>query len=333
MFDRVVCDRTKSVTWSMRYKDEAGKWCKLTLEQDQPMRESGDRLTSSGNFFQNFLAWVTFLVLEDGLDAALASLLRNKGSMMFYASARDFHDYVALLAFEGDDTLCKLQEPVWEAIEWSGVSHVDDFFYRWGWKPKMQWKKTVGFDYVRFVGYDFLIHDNHAVFEGDKLVMCPEIKRILTTKQWCTMTGTDDEKSMCFKVYALAMADLYVDVPPMYMFMKEMYERNVNASAVVGDDKQRELCMLINGVLPEHHSQEMMSFVSEQTFPVMGPGGNNWTELCRASAGNFTDLEWATCNAQPNFHQHGADLRLHFPASWTDRVPAVYGAPPGLDGV
>ena len=114
LFERVVNDRTKACVWSMRYKDGAGEKRTLRLHMPDVMRESGDRLTSSGNFLQNLIAWMSFLVAPDAVPFAIQSLLGTKGEKLLYTSARDGKKYLAMLLFEGDDTLGRLEEAVWE---------------------------------------------------------------------------------------------------------------------------------------------------------------------------------------------------------------------------
>jgi hypothetical protein len=336
LFERVVGDRTEPIVWKMRYKDEFGVMKTFKLTQERCMRESGDRLTSSGNFFQNFLAWMSFLIWHEDVDAALNTLLTTKGAKFFYISARDpkrgtdaAKKYRATLAFEGDDTLCRMQEPIWEPVHpKSNLSHIDDFFFRWGWSPKLTWKKEVGYDSVRFVGYDFLLHNNKAVDVGGELICCPEIARILNTKQWTTFVGTPDEKKMCLKVYALVMAQEFVNMAPMYYFFESLYEENKQAKAIVCDTRVRELSLLVNGVLPEYGSDDFVKGLNDGVFPEFQGGNFEWMELARSSAGTFTEREWATACAAPPLDVHGLDLALHFPASWTGR--ASLAAPPGL---
>ena len=167
LFERVANDRTKACAWSMRYKDKAGEKRTFRLRLPRVMRESADRLTSSGNFLQNFVAWLSLFVAPDAVPHAVQSLLRTKGEKLFYTSARDGQKYLAMLVFEGDDTLGRLDKAVWDPYrDGEATSMVDDFLLRWGWKPKLSWKVEKGGNFARVVGYDILIRDGKAVYDG-----------------------------------------------------------------------------------------------------------------------------------------------------------------------
>ena len=314
LFERVVNDRTKSCVWSMRYKDETGEKRTFRLVLPTAMRESGDRLTSSGNFLQNLIAWTAFLAEPGTIDKSIESLLRTQGARMFYTSARDGEKYLAMLVFEGDDTLGRLEEEgVWSPFRGGSTDSVaDDFFYRWGWKPKLSWKATEGYDYARVVGYDILIRDGVAVKDGDSYVCCPEMKRLLTTKQWTTSTVTPEELKTCNRIFAATLATDFTKVEPFYAFLKAMYESNAGGKQVT-DERVREHYLMMTGELPDHGSVKL----SNIEFPDFdGTGSEEWKELARVSCGDFTDLEWATACAQPLHDRHGADVASHFPASW-----------------
>ncbi len=314
LFERVVNDRTRSCVWSMRYKDECGEKRSFRLILPTAMRESGDRLTSSGNFLQNLIAWTAFLAEPGTISKSIESLLRTHGEKMFYTSARDGRKYLAMLVFEGDDTLGRLEEScVWLPFrEGSTESVADDFFYRWGWKPKLSWKATQGYDYARVVGYDILIKDGIAVKDGDDYVCCPEMKRLLTTKQWTTSAVTPEELKTCNRVFAATLAEDFTRVEPFYAFLRAMYDSNQGGKQVA-DEKVREHYLMMTGELPEHKTFVM----SNMKFPEFdGAGSEEWKELARVSCGDFSDLEWAAACAQPPHDRHGADLAAYFPASW-----------------
>ncbi|APG78124.1 RNA-dependent RNA polymerase [Beihai weivirus-like virus 20] len=318
LFERVVNDRTKTCVWSMRYTDETGEKRTFRLILPTVMRESGDRLTSSGNFLQNLIAWCSFLLAPGTVRKSVESLLRTRGEHMFYCSARDGKKYLAKLVFEGDDTLGRLDEPVWEPKrEGATESLVDDFFYRWGWKPKLSWKATSGYDYARVVGYDILIKDGVAVRDGDKLVACPEMRRLLNTKQWTTTNVTPEELKTCNRIFAATLAADFTRVEPMYSFLRSMYDSNPGGKTVT-DEKVREHFLMMTGELPAHGS----SLLSDIAFPEFDGAGNDveWKALARVSCGDFTDLEWATACAQPLHDRHGADLATGMPASWVGTV-------------
>lgn len=314
LFERVVSDRTKPCVWSMRYKDETGEKKTFRLILPRAMRESGDRLTSSGNFLQNLVAWVSFLVKPGEVSRAVGSLCRTKGSKMFYVSARDDCKYMAMFVFEGDDTLGRLEEScLWSPLrEGAADSLTDDFFYRWGWKPKLSWKSTTGYDYARVVGYDVLLKDGVAVKDGNEYVCCPEMKRLLTTKQWTTSSVTPQELKTCNRIFAATLAADFTRVEPFYAFLKAMYDSNQGGKRVA-DEKVREHYLSVTGELPDYKTYVMTNI----EFPEFdGTGSEEWKELARVSCGPFTDLEWARACAQPDHDRHGADLALSFPASW-----------------
>lgn len=314
LFERVCSDREKSVVWTMRYKDESGEYKTFKMLLDRPMRESGDRLTSSGNFFQNLLAWLSFLVDAAHMKSAVASLIKTHGMSLFYISSRDGKKYLARLVFEGDDTLGRCEEALWESV-YAGVSLslIDDFFFRWGWSPKLLWKKEQGEDYARVVGYDILLRDNQAVVEGDRVVACPEMKRLLNTKNWTTTSVTPEQRKTCCRIFASVLAQEFDRAEPFYAFCKGMYDANGGGTAVT-DEMLREQYIQVYGELPEHGSAELQKI----EFPefVGAADDRNWRALARVSCGEFTDVEWATASAVPDMRVHGADLRTHYPRSW-----------------
>jgi len=311
LFERVVFDREKPCVWSMRYRDETGEMKTVKLKLPKPMRESGDRLTSSGNFLQNVLAWMSFLMRAGDVKKAVATLIEQKGMRMFYKSARDNEKYLAMFIFEGDDTLGRVQEPIWEPITPGGESIIDDFFRRWGWKPKLDWKSATGDAYARVVGYDILIRDNKAVFDGDDLVACPEIKRLLTTKQWTTTLATAEERKTCNRIFAATLATDFTHMEPMHAFLKSMYDNNAGTAAVT-DEMVREQALAYYGYLPEAG----VSTLSSMEFPPFEGGSGAWKDLARVSAGDFTDLEWAVATAPHDQNVHGGDLATCYPRSW-----------------
>ena len=109
LFERVINDRTKSAVWVMNYTDEAGARAKCKLTLPCAMRESGDRLTSSGNWLQNLIARCSMLTTEQHMHQAIETLIGNRGERMFYRSARDGKKYIAIFVFEGDDTLGRFE--------------------------------------------------------------------------------------------------------------------------------------------------------------------------------------------------------------------------------
>jgi len=170
---RVIAARTKACTWVMNYIDAAGARCRMKIKMPRSMRESGDRITSSGNFLQNLLAWLTFLVKPGKVEAAVQSLIRNKGKSFSYTSARDGRVYNAFLAFEGDDTLGGLNEKI---LSHGGGQLIDEFFSSYGWKAKLKVASNQGDASINFVGYTALLRDGKLVRDGTDAVMFPDIK-------------------------------------------------------------------------------------------------------------------------------------------------------------
>lgn len=319
LFERVVGDRDKPVVWSMTYKDETGEQRTFKLHLPRAMRESGDRFTSSGNFFQNLLAWLSFLVRAADLKAAVASLVKTHGKSLFYVSARDSKKYLARLVFEGDDTLGRCEEALWELLPGTGVSVIDDFFRRWGWKPKLLWKRETGEDYARVVGYDILLRDNRAVFDGDRVVACPEMSRLLNTKQWTTTAVTPEQRKTCVRIFAAALSHEYDRCEPFHAFCRALYDAN-QGGAVVSDELVRDQYLATFGELPGKGTQKMMEI---EFADFVGSQGEDWKALARVTCGDFTDVEWAACCAAPDMVVHGADLRAHYPRSWVCQPSVV----------
>lgn len=326
MFERVCHDRERNIVWRMSYTDAAGEKKCFKLVHDRPMRASGDRLTSSGNFLQNLLAWVCFLVAPSGVHYAMESLKRTHGKIMHYCSARDGKRYFAMLVFEGDDTLGRLQEDVGKKMPYGDLTVAADFFYRWGWVPKLSFKKTVGDDYARFVGYDFLIRDGKPVQDLDgELVCCPEVSRILRDKAWTTQIAPNSGvRKLCMQVYAKAYAEEFTHIPPMYNFMRAIFDDNqlslaesLTCRKKVTNAMLREVLLKTTGEMPDDGNKEALALVAGD-FPSEGASSTQWRALCEVAAGACTDLEWATACAAPDLRVHGKDLAMHYPKSWLE---------------
>ena len=97
-FDRVASEREQVCRWKFRIRKADGGMETIKLQMPRVITESGDRITSSGNFLQNVLAWFSFLVDETGIETAFRNWLRNSGKEFSYKSARDKKIYVAVLA-------------------------------------------------------------------------------------------------------------------------------------------------------------------------------------------------------------------------------------------
>jgi hypothetical protein len=321
LFDRVVNDRDKCATWRMTYRDSTGEKRSVRIKLHQTMRESGDRVTSSGNFFQNLVAWFSFLVDAEFVSDALDTLIKFRGARMFYVSPRTKEmvfvkgqavrrKFMACMAFEGDDTAGRFEEKIWAAD--GEPCPVADFFTRWGWKAKLVWKPLDGDTYLRFVGYEVLLCDSEAVYDGGNIVMTPEVKRFIKTKSWTTTNVTPQELKTCIRVFAATLAEGFKSVEPMHAFMQAMYDDNAGG-VDVSAEKVREYVLATSGHLPDA-DMKVARAVPMPGFECGDPA--KWKRLMRVCAGDFTDREWADMCHIGTVRVHGADLATSVPASW-----------------
>lgn len=329
-FERVVNDRSKACVWSMSYVTAEGEKKTFKLELPRPMRESGDRLTSSGNFLQNLVAWLTFLCYadRDSIRKTVEDMIRVKGAFIFYVSAaRPFQrskdgtqkKYMAVLAFEGDDTSGKLEE----ATEPLFHDRCKQFFLANGWSPKLKFLSVTGSDFLRFVGWDVLVKDNFAVFQGKTAVCCPEIKRMLTTKQWTTTDVNAEQLRMCNRIYAATMAEGFSCIEPMWQFCRGLHDTNAGADVRLCFDQYREYYLTVFGELPGPHTA--VKRLTDAQFPDLERSDSSgpWRQLAELSAGACTDREWSTMCAPLDTSQHGKDLACSFPPTWSGKDTVV----------
>lgn len=312
LFERVVSDRSRACTWKMRYKDPCGEMKTLHIKMPRPMRESGDRLTSSGNFFQNVCCWLVFLCEPDQktFDRTFAQMVATRGKNIFYISARDKQKYLARLGFEGDDTAGRLEEALVQGF----AEEADKFMRRYGWSPKLSFKPLVGPSYLRFCGWDALIMDGVVQEDFDGVVMCPEISRLLKTKQWTCTAVSDGELRMCNRIYATVMAQGFARVAPMWWFCRNLFDANAGgATKLSSDDVIKEYHLGVFGELPG--DGRGAARLASLPFPQLEGDSKVWRLLAEVSAGPVTDVEWASMQTTMTF-EHGADLAVHFPASW-----------------
>jgi len=321
LFDRVVDDRDKCATWRMSYKDSTGEKKTVRIKLRQTMRESGDRVTSSGNFFQNLIAWFSYLVDPEYVSDALDTLIKFKGSRMFYVSPRCHETvlvkgkegrrkYLAYFAFEGDDTAGRFEEKIW--ADGDAPCPVAAFFTRWGWKAKLVWKPLKGDTYLRFVGYEVLLCDSEVMYDGGMMVMTPETKRFLNTKSWSSTNVTPQELKTCIRIFAASLAEGFKRVEPMHAFMQAMYDDNAGG-VDVSAETVREYVLATTGYLPDP------DMVIARAVPMPGfecGDPSLWKRLLRVSAGDFTDREWADMCHIGSMRVHGADLATSVPAAW-----------------
>lgn len=343
LFKRVLDDRTRACEWKMTCKDATGAVFTYRFLQKRPMRESGDRLTSSGNFLQNLIAWTVYLVSSEGLEAAVMSMLKHRGKKFLYESARDGAIYVACLYFEGDDTIGRLEEDaVWAASKRTAqfmvngvfetktttMLNVEWFFKRWGFRSKCDFKKTEGYDYYRFVGYDTLIKDNKPVTQGAgtnrRLVMQPDLKRILTTKAWTTQVGTPAQIRFATGVYATSYGSEFAHNDVAHAYFKAMWEASTLTESgkrevlkKTRDHDMTDLVLRFTGNMALSESQDHVKYwLKNSEFPNSTPSTKEDKILSTLAVGDFTDLEWATGSSSMGFQVHGKDLASNLPKTW-----------------
>jgi len=242
---------------------------------------------------------------------------------MFYVSPRDKtmvekhgklkrKTFLCMFAFEGDDTLGRFEEKIW--ADEGKPCPVEAFFTRWGWKSKLVWKKLDGDDYVRFVGYEALLHDSEVEYDGGDVVMTPETARFLKTKSWTTTAVTPGELKTCIRLFAANLAEGFKRVEPMHALLTAMYNDN-RGGIDIDAQKMREYHLAVYGELPEA-GLKISANVPMPEFE--GGDSSKWKRLLRCTAGEFTDAEWATMCHIGTVNVHGADLATSVPASWLE---------------
>jgi len=309
--ERVVDARDKCCTWTFRYRDHAGAECRASIKMPRPVRESGDRITSSGNFLQNLVAWLTLLVKPGHVDAAVQSLLRSKGKYFDYISARDGRKYTAYLAFEGDDTLGALNEKI---LLLNNGQLCDEFFNKYGWSAKLKVVNPVGYDQLKFVGYTALVKDNQMVTHGENVVMFPEIKKIFESKAWATTIIEEDAYWATIAIYATVMMNAFRFFEPMYAFFAAM-----RADAQSKGGKLKE----VNGMLRDCYIKEHGDVGSDAEVLAFCPepetlldGGDDYYILANVHAGPFSAEEAANMAGLTTLEYNGRDLACFVPNSW-----------------
>ena len=205
--------------------------------------------------------------------------------------------------------LFRSEEKIWSD---EGACPVSEFFTRWGWKAKLVWKPLEGDCYMRFVGYEALLHDSEVVYDGGNMVMTPETKRFLTTKSWTTTMVTPQELKTCIRIFAATLAEGYKHVEPMHAFLQAMYDDNAGG-VDVSAEKVREYVLATTGALPDAGTKVGRA-VAMPAFEGADP--DKWKRLLRVSAGEFTDREWADMCHIGTVRMHGADLATCVPATW-----------------
>lgn len=341
LFDRCCADRTRTCTWKMTYIDEAGQKCTFTMTQELVVRESGDRLTSSGNFLQNLMAWFVYLCATHHIEAMIISVVTNAGKWFYYVSARNGFVYVACLYFEGDDTVGRLEEArIWTVQQDERQAaakenrkpqcDIEVFFRNWGFKSKCAFKEQKSFDYYRFVGYDTLLNFGEPVFIGSgqtgRLVMQPDFKRILNTKQWTMQKAERSIMKFSNQMYAVTYAEEFKHNEVAHAFFLSMFMDNqltpkelVYCGRRMNDSHVRELMMHAGETTVNRESNAYVQAALSDgnlKLPLLEDCSRYDKELSRIAIGPYTDMEWAVASSPISLQVHGADLAQHLPQAW-----------------
>jgi len=308
---RVIDARTMACTWVLRYVDAAGAPCTLKLSLPRTMRESGDRVTSSGNFFQNLLAWLTLMVKPGKVEAAVQSLIKNRGKSFTYVSARDGRRYDAYLAFEGDDTLGGFDEDI---LALDNGRLCKEFFKDYGWNAKLKVASNEGYACIQFVGYTCLLYNGQVVMQGANAVMFPEIKRVIQDKPWSSTDIPDEEFHPSVAVYATCMMNEFRYFAPMHAFFAAMRADHIAKGGSVrrSNGMLRDIYVKMYGEVGTE--EQVLSNVPEPE-PFLD-GGNDFWELARVHAGDFTLEEYSCACGITTLEMHGRDLACMLPQSW-----------------
>jgi hypothetical protein len=178
------------------------------------MRQSGDRGTSSLNWFANALWVCVSLCRPDSYDEFWSNLLTGNHRGYFSFPAWDGMGRITLVVnMEGDDLV--------------GFSTRDDCVQRMlhvahavGWKAKDELvpmsalpdPDANGNGHITYVGYHVYTKNNVPCVVDGQYVMYPELKRFLTTKSWASITMEASERAACevlnYAVYAKAFEHL-----------------------------------------------------------------------------------------------------------------------------
>lgn len=320
-FSRVWCSRTRKCIWTMTYTDETGKKCRMRLRMPNVMRESGDRVTSSGNWLQNVIAWITFLCDDSYLIEALTKFLRSGGKSFFYRSDRDGKMYLARLAFEGDDTLGRTSEFAGAPEQFCAACN--EFFKSWGWAAKL--KTVVGTGALTFVGRQVYIKGNKPVYDGATLVSTPEIVRFLKTKSWSTSQfESKAEQDACVRLYAAAMAGDFAHLEPLYRMCEGMYNAHGGSEAAtafdlnnLSDTARRGLAEVSFRMTGDYFaSRSLAEGLVADVLPGFLGGSQVWRDYACEAAGPCSDLEWASMCGLTTTDCHGLDLASYVPQAW-----------------
>jgi hypothetical protein len=309
-FERVVDQRNKTIMWRMRYKDQETNERKVvTIVMDKPVRESGDRLTSSGNFLQNLIAWLLILVdwTGDALERAIIGWVKRQGALLIYSSrlVPESNPQYAVLGFEGDDTIAKFGE--------TGVREEAERFMTedYGWKPKLKSITSTGDGALTFVGYEMLFTDGHPVFVDDEVVCQPELKRCLKTKDFQCTACEENMRAWSNAVYARLMAEEFDGNPPMVTFFNAVradWLAKATGEICVTDDCRKTLALSKTGTTEGAVPLAVDAFESTLSRHTM--------RLATVTGGPYTELEFAKACGLTTLEVSGSEAAAFMPAAW-----------------
>jgi len=179
-----------------------------------------------------------------------------------------------------------------------------------------------------------LLHNGAAQFDGENmdspLIGSPEVKRLLTTKQWSTVQETDAARyALSVRLYAATMARGFVRCLAMYNFLRVLYDDH-NLAPESGlpwrtgkpplDTELRKLYISRYGETPAAGTTRLWTEFESQGFPEFeGPANPKlWRRFLVTVAGPATPLELSGLEGLVTGKVHGKDVAVHLPRSWLE---------------
>lgn len=217
LVDKCIAERQASIDWVMQCKDGRGFRFKHVIKMLTTMRQSGDRGTSSLNWFANALWVCVSLCLPGSYDEFWREMLKGNHRGHFSFPAWDGMGRITLvLNMEGDDLLG------WSTRE-DCADRMVKVAHAVGWKAKDELQpmnkvpvcNEVGQGHVTYVGYHvYTLNNVPCAVDGD-FVMFPELKRFLTTKAWSTTVLDPSERAACEVLNYMVYAQSFKHLKPM----------------------------------------------------------------------------------------------------------------------
>lgn len=207
LVDYVINERTASIDWVMKCKDARGFKFTHVIEMIRTMRQSGDRGTSSLNWFANAL-WCCVSTCQPGsYHKFWENMLKGNHTGSFVVPAYDSLGQIELiLNMEGDDVVGFANRDI--AARFCEVAHAS------GWKAKNELAPASanGEGHVTYVGFHcYTVNGVPKRIDG-QFIIIPELKRFLTTKAWSIAFLERDERAACnvlnYMVYSRAFKQL-----------------------------------------------------------------------------------------------------------------------------